>query len=85
MQVGDPVLSGGAEERRLRRMCNTPQEEAIDGNPAGGGTDDAFVVDQGPRGLLTCESRRTTLTGNDLIRVCTGLGHQRPYLLRGKT
>ncbi|MFC1825498.1 hypothetical protein ACFL9T_22530 [Thermodesulfobacteriota bacterium] len=27
-------------------MSNTPQVEAIDGNPAGGGTDDAWMVDQ---------------------------------------
>ena len=33
----------GAEERRLRRMSNTPQGEAIEGNAA----DDALMVDQG--------------------------------------
>ena len=43
MQVEDPVLSGGAEERRLRRMSNTPQGEAIEGNAG----DDALMVDQG--------------------------------------
>jgi len=32
----------GAEERRLRRMSNTPQGEAIEGNAA----DDALMVDQ---------------------------------------
>ena len=34
----------GAEERRLRRMSNTPQGGAIEGNAA----DDALMVDQGP-------------------------------------
>jgi hypothetical protein len=34
----------GAEERRLRRMSNTPQGGAIECNAA----DDAFMVDQGP-------------------------------------
>jgi hypothetical protein len=34
----------GAEERRLRRMSNTPQGEAIEGNAA----DDALMVNQGP-------------------------------------
>ena len=33
----------GAEERRLRRMVNTPQGEASEGNTA----DDAFMIDQG--------------------------------------
>jgi len=33
----------GAEERRLRRMSNTPQGEAIEGNAA----DDILMVDQG--------------------------------------
>ena len=33
----------GAEERRLRRMSNTPQGGAIEGNAA----DDALMVDQG--------------------------------------
>jgi len=33
----------GAEERRLRRMSNTPQEGAIEGNAA----DDILMVDQG--------------------------------------
>ena len=37
----------GAEEQRLRRMNNTPQEGAIDGNPAKRGTDDILLVDQG--------------------------------------
>jgi hypothetical protein len=32
-----------AEERRLRRMNNTPQGEAIEGNVA----DDTLMVDQG--------------------------------------
>jgi hypothetical protein len=32
----------GAEERRLRRIKNTPQGEAIEGNTA----DDALMVDQ---------------------------------------
>ena len=35
----------GAEERRLRRMENTPQGGAIEGNAA----DDALMVDQGGR------------------------------------
>jgi hypothetical protein len=39
----------GAEERRLRRISNTPQGEAIDGNVA----DDALLVDQDPKNLLT--------------------------------
>ena len=38
----------GAEERRLRRMGNTPQGEAIEGNAA----DDVLLVDQGLRTLL---------------------------------
>jgi hypothetical protein len=33
----------GAEERRLRRISNTPQGEAIEGNAADG----ALMVDQG--------------------------------------
>jgi hypothetical protein len=33
----------GAEERRLRRMSNTPQGGAIEGNAA----DDGLMVDQG--------------------------------------
>jgi hypothetical protein len=37
------TLSGGAEERRLRRISNTPQGEAIEGNAA----DDTLMVDQG--------------------------------------
>jgi len=48
----------GAEERRLRRMSNTPQGEAIEGNAA----DDALMADQGqsmafdtsPPFLLSC-------------------------------
>ncbi|MFC1822776.1 hypothetical protein ACFL9T_08720 [Thermodesulfobacteriota bacterium] len=40
------------EERRLRRISNTPQEEAIEGNPAGGGRDDALWVNQGDEYLL---------------------------------
>jgi hypothetical protein len=39
----------GAEERRLRRISNTPQGEAIEGNAA----DDALMVDQGGLFLLT--------------------------------
>jgi hypothetical protein len=38
----------GAEERRLRRISNAPQGEAIDGNAA----DDALMVDQGGRRSL---------------------------------
>ena len=37
-----------AEERRLRRISNTPQGEAIEGNAA----DDTLMVDQGDRVLL---------------------------------
>ncbi len=67
----------GAEERRLRRMSNTPQGGAIEGNAA----DDALMVDQGldagwtPVGLsdsmpaqdervfcLTADTRRQTQT-----------------------
>ena len=33
----------GVEERRLRRMSNTPQGEATEGNAA----DDILMVDQG--------------------------------------
>ena len=33
----------GAEERRLRRICNTPQGEAIESNTE----DDTLMVDQG--------------------------------------
>ena len=40
----------GAEERRLRRMSNTPQGGAIEGNAA----DDALMVDQGRNNGLTC-------------------------------
>ncbi|MFC1823785.1 hypothetical protein ACFL9T_13825 [Thermodesulfobacteriota bacterium] len=43
MQVEDPVNSGGAEERRLRRMSNTPQGEVNESNAA----DDALMVNQG--------------------------------------
>ena len=39
----------GAEERRLRRMSNTPQVGAIEGNAA----DDALMVNQGLGGHLT--------------------------------
>jgi hypothetical protein len=39
----------GAEERRLRRMSNTPQGEAIEGNAA----DDTLMVDQGQLFCLT--------------------------------
>ena len=38
-----------AEERRLRRINNTPQREVIDGNEA----DDTLLVDQGSDLLLT--------------------------------
>ena len=39
----------GAEERRLRRMSNTPQGEANEGNAA----DEALMVDQGGPFCLT--------------------------------
>jgi hypothetical protein len=39
----------GAEERRLRRISNTPQGEASEGNTA----DDALMVDQGHLFALT--------------------------------
>ena len=59
MQVEDPVESGGAEDRRLRRMNNTPQGPAfavgygrgkreIEGNAA----DDILMVDQGLLGVF---------------------------------
>jgi len=35
----------GAEERRQRRMSNTPQGEATEGNAA----DDTLMVDQGTK------------------------------------
>jgi len=38
----------GAEERRLRRICNTPQGGASEGNTA----DDILMVDQGRFGLF---------------------------------
>jgi len=38
----------GAEERRLRRMSNTPQGGAIESNAA----DDALMVDQGHSRML---------------------------------
>jgi len=38
----------GAEERRLRRIRNTPQGEAIEGNVA----DDTLMMDQGNGNLL---------------------------------
>ena len=41
----------GAEERRLRRISNTPQGEAIEGNAA----DDALMVDQGATSALSWE------------------------------
>ena len=44
----------GAEERQLRRINNTPQGEAIDGNAA----DDALMVDQG--GRLSLDIRTET-------------------------
>jgi hypothetical protein len=37
------TLSGGAEELRLRRINNTPQGEATEGNTA----DENLMVDQG--------------------------------------
>jgi len=46
----------GAEERRLRRMSNTPQGGAIEGNAA----DDALMVDQGLLFPLTTRCYRTT-------------------------
>jgi len=39
----------GAEERRLRRINNTPQGEATEGNTA----DDSLMVDQGQCDALT--------------------------------
>ncbi len=50
----------GAEERRLRRMSNTPQGEAIDCPPGGkairqrrtSAADDALMVNQGAVNLL---------------------------------
>jgi hypothetical protein len=42
----------GAEERPLRRISNTPQGEAIEGNAA----DDALMVDQGKESVLDNES-----------------------------
>ena len=39
----------GAEERRLRRINNTPQGEATEDNTA----DDSLMVDQGVRFYLT--------------------------------
>jgi len=53
MQVEDPEqCRRSAEEQRLRRMNNTPQGGAIDGNPAKRGTDDTLMVDQGSCGCL---------------------------------
>jgi len=37
----------GVEERRLRRMSNTPQGEATEGNAA----DDILMVNQGHTGI----------------------------------
>ena len=47
----------GAEERRVRRMTNTPQGGAIEGNTA----DDALMVDQGnplQTGALSMSGKR---------------------------
>ena len=43
----------GAEERRLRRINNTPQGEATEGNTA----DDSLMVDQGDRVLLDIQAK----------------------------
>jgi len=43
----------GAEECGLRRMSNTPQGEAIEGNAA----DDALMVEQGDRIALDIQVR----------------------------
>ncbi|MFC1823380.1 MFS transporter [Thermodesulfobacteriota bacterium] len=43
-------------------MRNTPQGEAIDGNPAGGGTDDALMVIRGFHPLLTGIRIKTILS-----------------------
>ena len=47
------TLSGGAKERRLRRISNTPQGEAIEGNAA----DDTLMVDHSMRNALDEETK----------------------------
>ena len=49
----------GAEERLLRRMSNTPQVGAIEGNAA----DDILLVDQGHNQGLTFHSAPLSRTG----------------------
>ena len=61
--------SGSAEERRLRRIGNTPQGEAIEGNPTIGGTDDALMVDQGPIQNLTDNHRCHNKPSSRLYRL----------------
>ena len=55
----------GAEERRLRRINNTPQGEAIDGNAA----DDALMLHQGGAlnglSLKTGRGKGSKATNND--------------------
>jgi hypothetical protein len=46
------VLDARAKERRLRRINNTPQGEATEGNAA----DDSLMVDQGMASCLTYKS-----------------------------
>jgi hypothetical protein len=53
----------GAEERRLRRMSNTPQGGAIEGSAA----DDALMVDQGGLTLHFDNARACDMCGD----VCT--------------
>ena len=47
----------GVEERRLRRITNTPQGEAIEGNTA----DDTLMVDQGEEPFLKNEVNQGSL------------------------
>jgi hypothetical protein len=59
--LGHQVLDArGAQERRLSRISHTSQGGAIEGN-AGGGTDDALMLDQG---MIFDLTRRSFLKDN---------------------
>ena len=64
----------GAEERRLRRISHTSQGGAIEGNPAGG-TDDALMVDQGPRHDLNIRSEHSPSVFFDFLCIPHGHSH----------
>ena len=65
----------GAKEHRLRRISNTPQGEAIDGNAA----DDALMVDQGrDMALLTTRAPSDTRTPVEIRVQSSTLSSVRP-------